>query len=110
MFAFCFGGAVITLLIAFIVYNVCDEIAFDRGHVYAIWPLAVAVVLGTISIVLWCGLASPWFEPICSNGHRNHMSAQYCIVCGDDLEPSCECGHVWVDEEFCPDCGRAYEK
>ena len=110
MLAFCLGGATITVLVGIIVYEVCDSIAYNRGNVYALWPAAVAAVLGIISIVLWCIFATPLFEPICSNGHKNDMTAHYCIECGVDLEPSCICGHVWLDEEYCPDCGRAYEK
>lgn len=110
MLAFCICGAAITLLIGFIVYNFCDQIASNLGNVYAMWPAAVAAVLGIISIGLWSTLAAPLFEPICNNGHRNDMTAHYCIVCGVDLEPSCKCGHVWTDEYYCPDCGRAYEK
>lgn len=110
MCAFILGGAVIIVFIGFIVYTVCEQIAINRGNFYAFWPVAVTAFLGIICIALWCHFASPLFEPICSNGHRNAMSADYCTVCGVDLVPSCKCGHVWVDEEFCPECGRAYEK
>lgn len=110
LFVFCFGGGVITVIVGLIVYVVCDTIACIRDNDFAIWPGVVAFFLSIVVGVMWCVFASPYFEPICCNGHRNSMTADYCIVCGVDLQPSCVCGHVWVDEEFCPDCGRAYEK
>lgn len=108
VFAFC--GVLITVLLGFIVYQVCNGIASDFGHLYAIWPIIVAFALGFVSLVSWCFFAQPLFEPVCVNGHRNDMTADYCIVCGVDLAPSCDCGHVWAtDQAYCPHCGKERE-
>lgn len=106
-FGFCFGAAILTVFCGLIVYLACNAIAEYHGNSGAMWPFLVAAAFGIVSIVLWVLFALPLFEPVCANGHRNNMGADYCIVCGVDLLPSCDCGHVWNDEQsYCPDCGK----
>lgn len=103
-------GSVLTVGICFCLFFVLAHLAELAGQDGAVWPFFVTVAIGMVVLVLWCVLAEPLFKPVCINGHENELSAEYCIFCGTDLEPSCDCGYVWVGEDFCPKCGGAYEK